>query len=317
MNETEIENKILQYVYNFWETHSGNTIYALFSEIPEIDKDYLRRIAEKLEEDKLIEGVGTGVSCRITPDGIIETEKRELILIDKVKRYEDIRYKILEAASEAYELEGRYGTFSSSVLIEKHKINKFEFDRNARFLNDSGLIEGEAVGAYTSTSYGREKFKLLERQHFFSKEFTRISELTPQTRGIELQRLISKVLEYVGWQQEEGVKTSYEEVDIIIHQNREFYLIECKWEKEPIGTPAVTHLRDKLNRRMGTNGILMSMSGFAKTSCQNIEESTGQNLILLFGKEDIEELISNPNSFEDLLNEKYKELVTRRKVVWK
>ncbi len=59
------------------------------------------------------------------------------------------------------------------------------------------------------------------------------------------------------------------------------------------------------------------MSGFSKGSVDCVKDSTNQKLILLFGKEDVKQIISNPNSFEELFNEKHKELVVRRKVIWK
>jgi hypothetical protein len=48
-----------------------------------------------------------------------------------------------------------------------------------------------------------------------------------------------------------------------------------------------------------------------------VKAFTNQKLILLFGKEDMKEIIKNPNSFDTLLNEKQKELVMRRSVIWK
>lgn len=317
MNKIEIENEILRNLYHHWENHSGNTIYAVLDKLEGVKETSFERIAEVLQDAQFIKDIGRSENCKITPLGIIEAEKRELIDSDKVQLHEKIRFQILKAAFDSYELEGNRGEFSINELIENQNLDKFAVFKNASFLKDLGFINSASGRSYSSTALGRKNFKNWEQQNFLNQELTRILELKPQKRGVELQKLIAKAVEFAGWQQEESVKTSYEEMDVIIYQKREFYLVECKWEKDPIGTPAVTHLRDKLNRRMGTNGILMSMSGFASTSCRNIEESTGQNLILLFGKEDIETLISNPGSFELLLDEKYKELVMRRKVIWK
>lgn len=124
-------------------------------------------------------------------------------------------------------------------------------------------------------------------------------------------------MEFTGWNQEANVMTSYEQIDVVIHRNREFYLIECKWEKDPIEAGEIDKLFGKLRRRIGTNGFLMSMSGFTSGAIENVEDSTSDKLILLFGKEDIEEIIANPNSFDSLFNEKCEELVMRRKAIYK
>jgi hypothetical protein len=69
----------------------------------------------------------------------------------------------------------------------------------------------------------------------FTKEFERVSAMTPQPRGRALQRLLASILEQNGWKQDEPVRTSNEEIDIVVSKEKEYYLTECKWEKKPIG----------------------------------------------------------------------------------
>lgn len=164
---------------------------------------------------------------------------------------------------------------------------------------------------------GLEQFEKWHTKQSLVDDYNRISELKPQARGTELQKLIAQALESSGWQQEESVKTFYEEIDVVIHKNRESYLIECKWEKKPIQPIAINHLLSKLNKRADTKGIVISMSGFTKGAVKNVEDSATQKLVLLFGEEDVKKIVSNPDSFETLLNEKHRELVSRRKAVWK
>lgn len=105
-------------------------------------------------------------------------------------------------------------------------------------------------------------------------------------------------------------------MDVVIHKKREFYLIECKWEKKPIESKVVNELFGKLSKRTLTNGILFSMSGFTLGADKNVESLTGTKAILLFGEKDLKKLIINPSSFEDLLNEKFTALISQRKVVF-
>lgn len=80
---------------------------------------------------------------------------------------------------------------------------------------------------------------------------------------------------------------------------------------------AANHLLSKLSKRANTTGIIMPMSGFAGGAVKDVEDSANQKLILLFGGEGIKKTITSPGSLEDLLNEKYEELTTRRRVVLK
>lgn len=317
MEKAEIENLILTQLYDWWETNRGSTVYYILNQLEGVEENLFTRIADKLEENYLIKGVGQSMPCDITSLGILDAERRGLVEPKKVNRYENIRYEILKSAASIYEIEGRYGSAECMEIIEGNEFDETEFHNNFRMLAELNLIEALSAWDFKSTEIGLEQFRIWEKKIFLNEEFNKILELQPQKRGIELQKLIAKVLEFAGWEQNESVKTDYEEVDIIINKNREFYLVECKWENKSIQPIAINHLLSKLNKRADTNGIVISMSGFTSGAVQNVGDSTNQKLILLFGKEDIEEIISNPDSFETLLNEKYKELVMRRIAIWK
>lgn len=220
---------------------------------------------------------------------------------------------------ELREIEGFNARLAYNELCEKYQGNESDCSHNLDFLKEMNFIKDESSNTYKITDLGVKKFKDWERKKYFIDEFEKLSNLTnltPQQRGRELEKLIANVLEFAGWRQEANVTTAYEQIDVVIHKNREFYLIECKWEGNPIEADVVDKLFGKLSRRAGTNGILVSMSGFTKGCIDCVKDFTNQKLILLFGKGDVEQIISNPHSFDELLNEKIKELVMRRKVIW-
>jgi restriction endonuclease Mrr len=136
--------------------------------------------------------------------------------------------------------------------------------------------------------------------------------MRPQQRGREFQKLFARIVGLSGWSYEEGVRTSHEEIDLIVHKNRDYYLIECKWEKEPIEGPVVRELYGKLGNRTDIRGVLVSMSGFTSGAVKQVQDFANANLILLFGQEDVNALISGKSSFEDFIGEKHHQLVTRR-----
>lgn len=317
MEKVEIENLILKQLYDWWETHSGSSVFYILDQINNVEEITFTRIADKLEEDNLIKGVGQSQPCDITSYGILEAEKRGLVDTEKITRYEKIRFEILKAANQVYENEGRYGEADAAEIIEKNNFGDTEFHNNLAMLDEIYLVDGSNGWSFQSTELGREQFKQWQIQTSLNQEFENISKFTAQKRGIEFQKLMTKALEFSGWQSQESVKTSYEEIDIIINKNREYYLIECKWEKEPVEPIAINHLLSKLDKRADTNGIVMSMSGFTSGAIKDAEDSLYKKLVLLFGKDDVEEITANPESFEILLNEKYRDLVTKRKATFK
>ena len=55
------------------------------------------------------------------------------------------------------------------------------------------------------------------------------------------------------------------------------------------------------------------MSGFTKGAIEQAEEYINTRIILLFGSEDVRSLVYERAKFDDLLNEKYHDLVTKKK----
>ena len=147
--------------------------------------------------------------------------------------------------------------------------------------------------------------------------FEEISKMKPQPRGVRLQDLVAEIAEHQGWNKEVSVKTSNEEIDVIIYQGRDFFLIECKWEKNPIEAKDIRDFYAKLAKRDGVKGIFISMSGFTAGAEEVVLDFMGDRTVLFFGLEDIRSLIYENVSLEDLINEKYKQLVTKKKVLYK
>ncbi len=292
----------------------------LFDRLENVDEDYFERIGDELVRAGLLNGLRHDHYAEITYLGVLEVEKRRLIPEEKITRNNEVRYKILEIGSAKYHSEG-YGAFISDDDIDfGDGFSRSELNFNLDFLEAFGTVKLDVnfVGDYSFhiEQAGLEQYEKWRRKQFLVDEYNRIANLKPQSRGIELQKLIAKALEFSGWEQEESVKTSYEEVDVVIHRHREFYLIECKWESKPVQPIAINHLLSKLNKRADTKGIVMSMSGFTKGAVKDVEDSTNQKLILLFGEEDVKKIISDPDSFDRLLTGKYKELAARRKAIW-
>jgi hypothetical protein len=78
------------------------------------------------------------------------------------------------------------------------------------------------------------------------------------------------------------VRTSNEEIDIIISKEREYYLLECKWENKRIGARVIREVFGKLGNRADVRGIVISMSGFTKGAVEQVEKYANRKLTLIW-----------------------------------
>ncbi len=316
MNKQEIKNHILKTLWYSW--HKGNDI-SLYLDVfsPQAFEQFEDTINEVIEELISKEFYRDSYGGELSGKGIIYAEEQDLVDAERVFYHRNLRCKILSFLFRLYENKGYSARVHLTELTKEINADVDKIEKEYQLLCELGLIKN----SHPSISReGIEYWNKHLRLESFKNEFldlTNLEGITPQQRGRNLEKLISEILEFIGWNQEANVRTSYEQIDVVIHQNRKFYLIECKWERDPIEASIIDQLFGKLSKRIGTNGILMSMSGFSSGAVQNVQDSVNQKLIFLFGKKDIEEIIANPNSFETLLNEKYKTLVMRRKAIYK
>lgn len=187
---------------------------------------------------------------------------------------------------------------------------------NLSFLTDADYVKDTSSSSFRITHKGVDAVQKWRQQKALGEEFDRIKELAPRPRGRALQKLLTKAIGQSGWSQEEGVRTSHEEMDVIIHRGREYYLVESEWVNDPVEASVVRELKGNLDNRVDVRGSVVSMSGFTAGAVQQAADYAGQRVILLFGPEDMRALVDQEISFEKLLDEKYKALVTRRQIVW-
>lgn len=77
--------------------------------------------------------------------------------------------------------------------------------RHLAVLDSQGYVERTGVG-HRITHLGMEVYGEWRRSLSLLEEFESISKLEPQPRGRALQKLFAKVVEFQGWEQEEGVR---------------------------------------------------------------------------------------------------------------
>lgn len=316
MSSLDIERAILTALYEAWAISDGGcNLHSMRDELGWSEGTF-QKVVDRMEHENLIEPASLA-SHVVTSRGIIYAEDNHLASLERVQENKDCRTLLFEALAKLYDEEGPYARSHYTMLARDQSLDENLSMKNLHVLRVLGYLEEPALGCYKLSHKGLATFEDYENRRGIVDEFESVRELQPHARGRALQKLLARVFEYQGWPQLEGLRTSNEEIDIIVNKGREYYFIECKWEKCPVQTEVVDKLVGKLVRRPDVKGIVASMSGFTKGIVEAVKSHANTRVILLFGSEDLMALIHGRVTLEALIDEKYREFVTRQTVLFR
>lgn len=317
MNTEEIRAIILRELYQQYFLSDESFRMKPFWETLSFEERAFINIIDRMRDEGLLKG-RAGWAYDIKPEGIILFEQQSIYSKELIQRNDRIRTRILLTLADVYENQGTQYTFPKSGFYENNNEEAIIIDANLRFLRDTFYVESTGNARYKITVKGIKIAEAVRKTRRYGDEFDATSQMeNPQARGRALQKLFASFIREQGWDCQEGARTAGEEMDVIISREREFWLTECKWEKKPIGAAVIREMYGKLGNRVDVKGIVISMSGFTGPADTQAEDYIGQKLILLFGEQDIKELFFGEISFTDLLNAKYKDAVTKRKITFR
>ena len=130
-----------------------------------------------------------------------------------------------------------------------------------------------------------DKTKRVQEGEAIKADFNALfgSDLTPQARGKLLEAVLNALFKHAGIGIREAFSMMHDEsgkqveqIDGVIEINYRFYLVEMKWEKEPVGTdPVVKHIGRVLLRKLSGDirGIVISYSGFTEPAVLNMKKA--------------------------------------------
>jgi hypothetical protein len=314
MDQTQIKNHILLSLYNAFFLSDENFNLKSLAEREGWQKTGFWNLVDRMKNEALIRGTAVGGFYEITSRGVIYAEDAGLVNEALVLTNQKARTLILKALMKVYEEKGNLYSASMTDLYEQTGLDESVLKSNRQVLLGLDYIEATGNARFKITEIGIDAVIEYRQLVGLVDEFKDISEMSPRPRGRALQKFLAKIIGQHGWGQDEGVRTSNEEMDVIVFRDREYYLFECKWEKERVEAAVVRELFGKLSNRVDVRGIVVSMSGFTEGAVKQVEDYIGQRVILLFGSDDVQQMADGRATFDELLNAKYKELVTRRKV---
>jgi hypothetical protein len=125
-------------------------------------------------------------------------------------------------------------------------------------------------------------------------EYKRLREMegfTPQTRGQRFNSFVADLLRCWDIDATANIRGSGE-VDVAFDWNGRHYILEAKWEKDPVNTDPIAKLQKRVRQRLtGTIGLLLSMSSFTPDAVKDLKE--GEQLsVLLLNREHLEVMLS-------------------------
>jgi len=317
MVQHDIKTTVLRNLYEANFLGDGKTNLKELRGKEGLDEKSFWKVVDRMAADGLIREWTAGGNYIITSFGIIHAEENGIASEKLAKENQRARIVAMDNMAKIYDESSDPGDAHIQSLSERTGLNiNLLLGNNLQVLKDLGYVESVAVGLFQLTSKGIDAVAKLRQRSSIADEFEQLAEMSPQARGRALQRLFARVVEQHGWYQEEGMRTSNEEMDVIVYREREYYLVECKWEKEPSQADVIRELYGKLGNRADVRGIVVSMSGFTEGAVKQVVDYASSRVILLFGPDNVRATIYGQETFDGLLNEKYKELVTRRRAVF-
>jgi hypothetical protein len=106
------------------------------------------------------------------------------------------------------------------------------------------------------------------------------------------------------------------QTDLVARYGDIWYLIEAKWHNEPADINVFDSVRSRMERAAPSTviGVIISVNGFTDSAVEDLRLRRDRGPILLFGEDELTQVLSTPRSLVDLLRMKREELITHGRV---
>ena len=152
------------------------------------------------------------------------------------------------------------------------------------FLEEEREIERRRQEAYEQ----RVKTDAVQNalQELTSEYLDLLSSEDPQGRGYRLEKILNRLFEVFDLDPKASFKVTGEQIDGAFTFDNTDYLLEAKWQKEPVRAADLDSLAGKLTRKLdNTLGLYLAINGYSEDGVRT--HSSGRRLILLMDGSDI------------------------------
>jgi len=201
-------------------------------------------------------------------------QRQLLQLMTEVARIEDFSHltRLDDGADKAKKAK-------SSVAALKRQIGHLD-----RLLSEEEEIERRREEAHQKImAVTAVRSRLEELKQKFS---SLVLSDNPQRRGLELEKIVRELFELFDLDPKASFKITGEQIDGAFTFEGTDYLLEAKWQQEPVRASDLDALAGKLSRKLdNTLGLFLSVNGFSEDAVK--AHSCGRRLIILMDGSDL------------------------------
>lgn len=155
----------------------------------------------------------------------------------------------------------------------------------------------------------KEFLQEFERRRAISERYVRLthSDMSPQIRGIEFEKLWRDVLELYGWKPKR-VRIPGEDDDFTAIYQGLHILGEVRWFDKPMDGGKMREFLAKLDPRPQTIGLFISYSGVDPGGKSVVRRAVNSKTVVIFEREDIEKVMLQLADPGPIFNEKLRDV---------
>jgi len=234
-------------------------------------------------------------------------------ILEKINQQNDTylreRREILKRVCEFDTFDGCYDNdraIAKANVAEISKLVKMK-DTVTKYQTHLETERQEKIAAKKQEIEKRQK--LVERFENIKSRFNALFSMSdPQERGKALEPVLNDLFSFYRISLSEAFTVTVEnnvieQIDGAILLDGRVYLVEMKWEKEPIGADKVGRFISRLFTRTDVGGIMISNSSFTTTAVTTANEALSQRKIVLIDLKDIYDIVDSKKSLQQFLRQ--------------
>lgn len=198
------------------------------------------------------------------------------------------------------------------ALWDKEFLSSLDSDssKRAQRIVDAEL-RNEELQAASAAAMERKREELREIFYALFKDDNR------QRAGLQLEKVLNELFEMFQLSPRGSFKLVGEQIDGSFLLDEESYLVEAKWEKEPVAEDKLLVFRGKVEGKSSfTRGAFVSISGFSKDCLGSISKHKQPTFFLIDGY-DLTRVLEGEIALTDLLRAKRNRLAEEGSLLYR
>ncbi len=125
-----------------------------------------------------------------------------------------------------------------------------------------------------------------ELDNLKSEFFKLVGSENPQQRGFSLEKVLKGLFEIFDLDPKASFRITGEQIDGAFSFEGTDFLLEAKWQKDPVAAKDLDGMAGKLSRKLeNTLGLFLSINGFSEDAVR--AHSSGRRLVILMDGSDL------------------------------